>query len=206
MEIELKYILTEPISINKLFNDSQVEKIKVLDSENTLEMRAIYLDTENLDLMKSQIAFRIRYENHEPIATLKWGGSADFGLHIRGELNVPVDSAFLNKPTLALFKGSEIYDSLLKNLENSQFSKVMEMKFIRQEIRLDTKKSISVLSYDEGEILTRNGNVPIKEVELELYSGSEADMTALGEKLSKKYNLTPSNISKYQRGLELLGL
>ncbi len=206
MEIELKYILTEPISINKLFNDSQVEKIKVLDSENTLEMRAIYLDTENLDLMKNQIAFRIRYENHEPIATLKWGGSADFGLHIRGELNVPVDSAFLNKPTLALFKGSEIYDSLLKNLENSQFSKVMEMKFIRQEIRLDTKKSISVLSYDEGEILTRNGNVPIKEVELELYSGSEADMTALGEKLSKKYNLTPSNISKYQRGLELLGL
>ena len=65
---------------------------------------------------------------------------------------------------------------------------------------------VDVLSFDEGEIRTAGGTAPISEVEVELYSGDQDDMIALGKELAAKYNLTPGNKSKYQRGLELLGL
>ena len=82
----------------------------------------------------------------------------------------------------------------------------MEMEFVRKQMHIDTGKSISMLSYDEGEIRTTCGNAPISELEIELYSGDQEDMIALGSELASKYNLEPGNRSKYQRGLELLGI
>ena len=59
---------------------------------------------------------------------------------------------------------------------------------------------------DEGEIKTAKGNAPILELEIELYTGDQEDMVALGRKLEEKYHLKQGNKSKYQRGLEILGL
>jgi len=83
---------------------------------------------------------------------------------------------------------------------------VMEMEFVRKQMHVDTGKSISVVSCDEGEIRTAVGSAPISEVEVELYSGDQEDMIALGRELAAKYNLQAGNKSKFQRGLELLGL
>ena len=70
---------------------------------------------------------------------------------------------------------------------------------------MDTGVSISVLSVDEGEIKTLNGDIPILELEIELYAGDKDDMIALGRKLEEKYHLKRGNRSKFQCGLELLG-
>ncbi len=205
MEIELKYFLGDNLTKEKILSDRHLLEIKDPNCDETIKMRAIYLDTENGDLRKLQIALRARYENERVVVTLKWRGSAQDGLHVRGELNVPASAEYLEKPTVDVFKGSEIYDELAEAVGNKPLISVMDMEYVRRSIKVDTGKSISVVSLDEGVIHTSKGDDEILEVEVELYSGDQDDMVALGNELAAKYNLKTSNRSKYQRGLELLG-
>ena len=205
MEIELKYLFEDEASKDAIFNDKYILKVKEEGSETVTPMRAVYMDTQDGALMKKEMAFRVRHEYSKFVATLKWGGSAEEGLHVRGELNVSVDEGFLEKPTLEVFKGSEIYDEIADVACSGKLIPVMEMNYVRREIRLDTGLSIDVLAVDEGEIKTANGTLPILELEIELYTGDKDDMIALGRKLEEKYHLKRGNRSKYQRGLELLG-
>lgn len=205
MEIELKYFFEDEALKDAIFDDKYIQKIKDEGSEMLIPMRAIYMDTQDGALMKKEMAFRARFEGTKCVATLKWGGSAEDGLHIRGELNVAVEEDFAQNPTIDVFKGSQIYDEIVSAVGDAKLSPVMEMRYARREVRVDTGSSISVLSLDEGKIITKNGNVPILELEIELYTGDQEDMIALGRKLEEKYHLKPANRSKYQRGLEILG-
>ncbi len=205
MEIELKYLFEDEGSKDAIFSDKYIQKITDEGSEAVIPMRAIYLDTEDGALMKKEMAFRARFEGSKCVATLKWGGSAEDGLHIRGELNVAVEEDFAENPTIDVFRGSQIYDEIASAVGNTRLMPVMEMNYVRREIRVDTGASISVLSVDEGEIKTAKGDLPILELEIELYTGDKDDMIALGRKLEEKYRLRPGNRSKYQRGLEILG-
>ena len=45
---------------------------------------------------------------------------------------------------------------------------------------------------------------PISEMEIELYSGEEEDMKALGDDVAEKYGLIAENTSKFKRGLDLM--
>lgn len=206
MEIELKYLLTEEIAKDRIFADQHLLEIKDPDSEETVPMHAVYMDTADGSLRHKEMAFRIRSEAGRRIATLKWGGSAEGGLHIRGELNVPVDESFLKDPKMEIFKGSEIYDEIAEAVDGKKLIPVMEMEFIRRQMRVDTGRSISVISLDDGVIRTSKGEEKIAELEVELYSGDQEDMIRLGEELAAKYNLQPSDHSKFQKGLMLLDL
>ena len=206
MEIELKYLLRDDLAKDRILNDKHLLEIKNPVCDETVQMRAIYLDTEEGDLRGLQIALRARFENERVVVTLKWKGSAQDGLHVRGELNVPAGSEYLDNPTVDIFKGSEIYDELLAAVSDKKLVPVMEMDYVRKAIQVDTGKSISVVSLDEGTIHTSKGDAEILEVEVELYSGDQEDMVALGGELAAKYNLQTSDKSKYQRGLELLGV
>lgn len=206
MEIELKYLVDEDFTRDRFFNDSHLKKMSDEETMETIDMKAVYYDTDDCDMLKKEIAFRIRHEGERPVATLKWGGGAENGLHARGELNVTVDEAFCREPRANIFAGSEVYEMIGEDAGQKLLHPVMEMSFVRKQVRLDTGKSICVMSYDEGEICTINGSAPISELEIELYSGDMDDMVELGRELAQKYNLQPCDVSKYQRGLELLGL
>ena len=145
---------------------------------------SIYYDTEEKDLLKKMYAFRVRYEDARPVATMKWGGGAEEGLHQRGELNVTVNEVFAECPNVDIFKGSEIYEEIAEAVGEKPLIPVMEMEFVRKQMHVDTGKSISVVSFDEGEIRTAGGTAPISEVEVELYSGDQDDMIALGKELA----------------------
>lgn len=206
MEIELKFLIEEEFTKDRILQDDHLRKMTDEAEIEVIPMRALYYDTENQDLRNRGFAFRVRYENGLPVATMKWGGSSEDGLHRRGELNVTVDEEFAKNPDMHIFKGSEIYADLEDMVEDSKLVPVIEMKFVRKQIHVDTGRSISVVSCDEGEIITIKGNAPISELEVELYSGDQDDMIALGTELATKYNLKAEDKSKYQRGLELLGL
>lgn len=206
MEIELKYLVKDEFVRDKILSDAHLEAMMKEGSYEEIEMRATYLDTEEQDFLKEKIAFRIRMENGRPVATLKWGGGSEGALHARGELNVMVDEEFIKDPNVDIFKGSEIYDRLKEMSKNKCLIGLMTTDCIRKQIMVDTGKSISVISLDVGEIITDMGVAPISELEVELYSGDEKDMIALGEELAAKYNLEPGIKSKFRVGLELMGL
>ena len=71
-------------------------------------------------------------------------------------------------------------------------------------MRIDTGRSISELSIDVGKIICGENTAPISEMEIELYSGDEEDMIALGQRISAKYDLLAEDRSKYKRGLDLI--
>jgi len=206
MEIELKFLIEEEFTRERIFEDHHLRKLAGEEALEIIPMKAVYYDTEEKDLMRSGFAFRVRYEDARPVATMKWGGGAEDGLHRRGELNVTVNEDFAECPDMNIFRGSEIYEELADTVGEKPLIPVMEMEFVRKQMHVDTGKSISVVSCDEGEIRTAVGSAPISEVEVELYSGDQEDMIALGRELAAKYNLQAGNKSKFQRGLELLGL
>ncbi len=205
MEVELKFLVEEPIAREKILGDKHLAEIMDEGSLEEIEMRAIYFDTEDLDLCENEIAFRIRRENDYPVATLKWGGKVENGLHMRGELNVTVNEEFAKEPTLSIFKGSEIYEAIEKAAGDKPLKPLLEANCLRRQMRVDTGKSICVVSLDVGEIVTTKGTAPISELEVELYSGDEEDMIKLGRELAAKYNLKEGAKSKFRVGLELLG-
>ncbi len=206
MEIELKFLIEEEFTRERILEDHHLRKLAGEEALEIIPMKAVYFDTEENDLMRSGFAFRVRYEDARPVATMKWGGGAEDGLHRRGELNVTVNEDFAKCPDMNIFRGSEIFEKLADTVGEKTLIPVMEMEFVRKQMHVDTGKSISVVSCDEGEIRTAGGSAPISELEVELYSGDQDDMIALGNELAAKYNLQAGNKSKFQRGLELLGL
>ena len=80
----------------------------------------------------------------------------------------------------------------------------METKFNRRRFRIDTGTSIFEVSVDVGKIVTKYGESPISEVEIELFSGETKEMIGIGRKLRDKYDLEAENESKYARGIELI--
>lgn len=205
MEIELKYLADGPLERDKILKDKHLESIKEEGTEEEIEMKAVYFDTGNLCMCRKGFAFRIRYENGIPIATLKWGGKVEGGLHTRGELNVPVDVQYAENPSTDIFKGSDIWEEINMLVGDKKLVPIMEVNCVRQQYMVDTGRSINVISLDVGEIITQKGSAPISEVEIELYSGDCEDMKALGKELAAKYNLREGVKSKFQVGLEILG-
>jgi len=168
-------------------------------------MHAVYFDTEDRRLYREGIAFRVRKEGDIMQATLKWNGSSEDGMHKREEINAPVDDVEkLHTPDVEIFAQSEMCDVLKGLVGERKLMPMMETDIVRHQVRIDTGKSISELSVDKGEVRACGKSAPILEMEIELFSGDEEDMKALGEELAKKFGLRAENISKFKRGLDLM--
>lgn len=205
METELKYSVDEKRNAEDIFGDEEITALKIGGSERLIPMHAVYFDTEDEDMSKDLMAMRIRLEGKTYVATLKWSGGSKDGLHRREEVNVPVDDEILiKKPGIDIFNRCEIFEQLKSITEDKDLIPVMEMKFTRREVRLNTGRSVSVLSYDMGEIRANGKTAPISEIELELSHGDEEDFRKLGRKISEKYMLPPEDVSKFQRGKLLM--
>ena len=106
MEIELKYLVEDEFTRERILQDAHLMKMSDEEEVETIPMKAVYYDTEDKALLKMQFAFRVRYEDVLPVATMKWGGDAVDGLHQRGELNVTVNEEFAAAPNVDIFRGS----------------------------------------------------------------------------------------------------
>ena len=205
MEIELKYLVDNAEKIEQIFSDPYLESIKDKDTEEEIEMHAVYFDTEDRRLYREGIVFRVRKEGRRLTATLKWNGSSEEGMHKREEINVPVsDEEKLVKPDIQIFAQSEMCQVLTELVGKRTLIPLMDIYFSRRQVRVDTGRSISEISLDRGRIECGGKTAPVSELEIELYSGEEEDMMELGRRISGKYGLSAENKSKYKRGLDLM--
>lgn len=201
METEFKYRLDDSKVFDQIVNDDELSAYLNKDAVDTIDMHAVYFDTEDGDLRTAGIAYRIRYENDRITATIKWDISVEEGLHVREEFNLVInDERFAENPDIEVFRSSDAYDVLFKAAGNKKLIKTIEMKFDRKLVKLDTGKSISALSVDEGTIEAATGDpVPVCELEIEWYYGDEEDFKQLAGIISDKYSLQVENASKLQR-------
>ena len=61
MEIELKYLLRDNLAKDRILNDKHLLEIKDSSCDETIQMKAVYFDTEEGNLRRLQIALRARF-------------------------------------------------------------------------------------------------------------------------------------------------
>jgi triphosphatase len=203
METEFKYNLTDASVFDEIVRNAEINKMGI-DAVEAIEMHAAYFDTPDMDLRRKGIAYRIRQEDERYTATIKWDVNVSEGLHRREEFNLVVnDERFAENPDISIFLSSEAYDVLHEAAGNKKLMKTISMDYERRQFKVDTGKSISCISVDNGIIHHDDGHeVPILELEVEWYYGDEADFMALAELIRTKYSLETENMSKLQRAYE----
>jgi len=165
---------------------------------------ARYFDTATYCLQQAKLAYRIRREGGQWVATIKGSGLSSGGLHERQEWNVTVSDA---QPDITVFEGTDIGLDLIELVGNQRLEPIVMTKFERRtlDVIMPDGSQIEVAA-DQGTIVAGARNSPILEVELELKSGKPSALLQLGGALAKEYPLLPESDSKFYRGLLLAGL
>jgi triphosphatase len=206
MEIELKYSIGTVEIADAIWEDDEIRMMEEDGSRCREELNAIYYDTEDLQLLQHDIAFRIREEGNRVIATLKWNGKTVGALHTREELNVNLgEGKCTDQPDPTVFSQSEIGVELMELIGEKVLHGIIEVHVSRRKVRVDNNQAIFEIALDFGTVVTKNGTCIISEAEIELYSGKEEELISLGDHLAQKYELVPETRSKFARGLALLG-
>ena len=200
METEFKFNVSDPSIFDSIVRNAEINKMGI-DAVETINMHAVYFDTESMDFRKRGIAYRIRQEDDRITATIKWDVTVEDGLHKREEFNLVVnDERFAEAPDIGLFISSEAYDVLYEAAGDKKLRRTICMDYVRKQIKVDTGRSISCISLDRGTICHADGHpVPISELEIEWYYGDEEDFIALAYLIRDKYGLETEDRSKLQR-------
>lgn len=198
MEIELKYNIPDSETAQRIWENELFADAEEDGSRETLNIDARYFDTDELDLARNEVAYRIRREGDHLVAALKWKGHSEDGLHVREEINVPVES---DEPDLNVFHESNVGCEVFKFAEDKNLECILQTSCTRRRFRIDTGTGLFEFSIDSGEIVTDFGTQPINEVEVELFTGETEELVQIGKALQDKYALTEEDRSKYYRGL-----
>lgn len=200
METEFKFSLNDTAVFDSIVENAEINKMGI-DAVETIDMHASYFDTPEQDFRKTGIAYRIRQEDERITATIKWDVDVSDGLHRREEFNLVVnDERFAENPDIGIFISSDAYDVLYDAAGDKKLVKTISMDYTRRQFKVDTGKSISCISVDEGVIHHIDGfDLPIRELEIEWYYGDEDDFISLANLIRDKYGLEYENRSKLQR-------
>ena len=157
MEIELKYKLNEASDADAIFDDVRILDMADAGSEKHIKMHAVYFDTKDGNLSSKGMVFRAREEGEKLMATLKWDGVSIDGLHVREEINVPLnDRVYLQKPDIKVFSESDIFEELESIVDGKELVLMMEMNFVRRAVRLDNGVGISSGANFIGALMLQN--------------------------------------------------
>ena len=108
----------------------------------------------------------------------------------REELNIPLCGlSDAEKPTLKVFAESKKGRELIDWSETGSWCRWLRRALRGKTMRIDTGKSICEAALDTGKIITAGGNADIRELELELFSGSVEDLEEIGSDIAERFSL-----------------
>ncbi len=199
METELKLSLRQQDVPALLAHPLLATPAKVQHLLNT------YFDTPALDLKQRRMAVRERLAGEQWLLTVKTAGKSENGLSRRQEWEAPTTPGALNFAELV--DDAELAASLMALRAN--LKPLFRTDFERQSWVVMHHDARIEVALDQGYITVPSTALSeaILELELELLSGPEAVLHALAQALSQTSSgviaLTPSDLSKAQRGMAL---
>jgi inorganic triphosphatase YgiF len=167
---------------------------------HTEQLTGIYYDTRRLALRRSGIVLRLRKQGAAWQQTVKHREVSRGGLSLRPEWE---------SPYLGHFDFSSVDDTSLKDwLSRAKIqlnlTPLFEVKVKRTTWKVETAAGgVILVKLDRGWIASSGRRQPISEVELRLVSGTVHDLYGIGTTLSQRIPLTPSLVSKVERGYAL---
>lgn len=164
-------------------------------------LRSTYFDTGDLCLKRAGLTLRVRQAGRRQIQTLK-GEKAEGSLAFdRPEHEAPL-GASPSIPDLALLP-ADLRARLRKLCSEQEFTPAFTTDVRRRKTELRHGDAIVEIAVDEGAIHSGPDKTPIREVELELKSGSPASLYALAQELAEEVPLRLSLRAKSERGFAL---
>lgn len=161
---------------------------------------SIYYDTPDWDLQQQHIALRVRRSGRSlPVMTMKWRPDQGEGLFSRGEIEYSIRTM---EPDLSLFDG-ETGESLRGLIGVKPLQPKYETRINRTARLITTGAAVVEAAFDEGEIVAGDKSRAVREVELELKSGSDVDFYALAARLGESLPLRLDAASKSERAAYL---
>lgn len=161
-------------------------------------LASVYFDTRKHKLHRQGYSLRVRQDGEGRIQTLKAENTAGAGMYDRPEWEV---EAAGDAPDPAAFGDRDVGD-LLASL--GPLAPVFETRVDRTTWRVAQVASRIEVVLDEGTVLAGEVAAPIAELELELKSGSAADLFGLARRLAAQGRLRLAVRSKSERGYGLL--
>ncbi len=203
-ESELKYRIDSANAGQEILNSRFIEIRSVPNSGNQIQMKAVYYDDSEGLLSSKKIGYRIRKEGNSYVATVKYANlHTDNGFSRRYEYNVEIENENAD-PTIFC---DVIEDkNIAKLFGKISPKKLFTTEFVRTLVLVNYKASVIEVSFDYGSIYAPGcaSSLPICELECELKSGTESDLTDFGAALIDEFGLTALNESKLKRGLQLI--
>ncbi len=157
-----------------------------------------YFDTPDLYLQKHKIALRTRKKGKTVVQTVKTAGASTAGLSSRREWEQPFSGTFDFEAVdeHAAARVLERGRSKLIPVFSTRFSRATRLYQPQENVRI-------LIMIDSGSVEAAGRSQPISELELELVEGSSRDLLDLACKLAEQLPLSPSDLSKAERGYRL---
>ncbi|MDP2795309.1 MAG: CYTH and CHAD domain-containing protein [Sulfurisoma sp.] len=169
-------------------------------SRHVESLVSIYYDTRRLDLHRQAITLRLRKHGGGWLQTVKHNVDSEAGLTTRPEWDAP----YLNHFDFSAIDAEAVRRLLEKPKVTQGLTALFETSFRRITWRLQPAPGTTVLvMLDRGWIASNGRRAPISEVELELVSGSKAQLYEVASDLAARVPLTPELVSKAERGYRL---
>jgi len=204
LETELKLRFAGEEEWEIMCRDPLLRAREVPGTRRTVELETIYYDTPSHSLQSEGLAYRLRRQGEEWVATVKADGLAGGGLHQRQEWSAVAAGP---EPDISPFLPTPVGERLEKAVGGEPLAELFRTYFRRTSVDLiPPGGGRAEFAADRGEIRAKDRRRDIREIELELKEGSIAGLLRFAASLAGKYPLLPEAKSKYYRGLELAGL
>lgn len=178
-----------------------------LSARGIREQRDVYFDTPELSLLQAGVALRQRRFEKQTLATFKSSGTVHDGLHVRDELELPHTDpwpAGILERLTPLGVVEQLAPLALLSARRERFLVVKGDK-PQAELTFDEVTGVDVTGVDvTGLAVTGSEEVRFRELELELFPGTEVDLATLTAPLDLP-GLTPHAGDKLSHTLRLLG-
>ena len=160
-----------------------------------IPMTTSYFDTPEGALSQRHWTLRHRMEGDRHVCTLKTPAES-MG---RGEWECECADIETALPVLAKLSGL----GELTELAENGIIQTCGARFTRKALLIPIGESTAELALDQGVLLNGSRELSFCEAEVELKSGSRAEILAFGQLFAAKFGLTPEPKSKYARARAL---
>jgi len=209
-EIEAKLLVPHAATLSTIARLKELGPYR-LWLRQTQQLHTIYLDTAEFTLARQGVALRVRRNRTQWEATIKWGGREDGIVHTRPELTVRLASAPAFPFTL---RPGPLADHLSDLVAGQPLTPILISDTRRQRRSVRVGKpgrspAFAEVALDHVRLRapgrSRSPATTYGEVEVELEAPDMAQhLLAFATLLRERFALTPTEGSKFSRGLSLL--
>jgi CHAD domain-containing protein len=198
VEVEMKYQLRSPESADRYLVAPELGPFTPAGQVRILQIEDRYVDSADWALTRAGFAARLRRTGRETVIGLKRQAAPEGRLHRREELEGPADPG--TPP--ADWPASPARSVVLELCGDAPLVELLTIRQVRRVRRLAAGGTTADLSVDAVEVLVDGRTLDrFDELEVELETGSEEELQALGEILERDEGLRRSARSKLERAV-----